>query len=228
MSFKRCKVVMLSTNQKANELCIRKYTDDKLYFLHGGGISQNLYFLSDDEIKEGDWMICDFIHNPDDSPYYQLHNDFGMAGKCCKKIIATTDNILAMLIPDPIIRTAPTYFPIPSQSFIEKYIKEYNNGTPITEVLVEYEDCGTEDKQSLGELPHQDSTYGTFYMGHKLKINLKDNTITIKKVKDSWTREEVIKFLHNIAQDAISEPEIFVTGICFDKDKFNNWIESNL
>ena len=33
------------------------------------------------------------------------------------------------------------------------------------------------------------------YRDFKLKINSKDNTITIKKVKDSWTREEVDKLL---------------------------------
>ena len=71
--------------------------------------------------------------------------------------------------------------PQPSQQFIQKYIEEYNNkGNIITDVLVEYEE-------------------GKSYSGNEgliikewLKINPKDNTITIKKVKDSWTREEIL------------------------------------
>ena len=59
--------------------------------------SYHLYILSDDKTKKDDWMICDSIHNPDGTPYYNLHNDFGVAYDCCKKVIATTDT--ALLIP---------------------------------------------------------------------------------------------------------------------------------
>ena len=59
------------------------------------------------------------------------------------------------------------------------------------------------------------------------KIN-KDNTITIKKVKDSWSREEVELKLINTISEAISYPEQFVTGICIDSAKVQKYIERNL
>ena len=36
----------------------------------------------------------------------------------------------------------------------------------------------------------------------ELKINPKDNTITIKKIKDNWNRDELIALLDNCAEYA--------------------------
>jgi len=56
--------------------------------------------------------------------------------------------------------------------------------------LVEYVDNGEEDW--IGD----DYTGEPFWNEKiELKINSKDNTITIKKVKDCWNREEVIKLI---------------------------------
>ena len=81
-----------------------------------------------------------------------------------KEILSSTDASLGL--------------PQPSQQFIEKYIEKYNKGNVITDVLVEYEYL-LDDRAVL---PYWN-----------LKINTKDNTITIKKIKDSWNREEVIE-----------------------------------
>ncbi len=51
-----------------------------------------------------------------------------------------------------------------------------------------------------------------------LKVNSKDNTITIKRVKDSWNREEIIKLLDEYMM-------YFQFHSISDKD---NWIEQNL
>jgi hypothetical protein len=51
----------------------------------------------------------------------------------------------------------------------------------------------------------------------KLKVNPKDNTITITKVKDSWSKEEVIKLITK----AIDECD----GSNLQSKK---WIEENL
>ena len=54
-----------------------------------------------------------------------------------------------------------------------------------------------------------------------MKVNPKDNTITIKKVKDSWNREEVIEL--------ISDWTRMKSGLNINlPDNFDNWIETNL
>lgn len=98
---------------------------------------------------------------------------------------------------------------------VEKMAEEYNKGNVITDVLVEYEE-GKYDLDELRErhlkgLPHS-------YSYSNLKVNPKDNTITIKKVKDSWNREEVINIIHQLRSDRVIK----------DTEKMNRWIEENL
>lgn len=61
----------------------------------------------------------------------------------------------------------------------------------------------------------------------RLKINPKDNTITIKKVKDSYSREEVIELLKLFNDDF---GKLSLIGDFKHKDipKINKWIEENL
>jgi hypothetical protein len=56
-----------------------------------------------------------------------------------------------------------------------------------------------------------------------LKTHPKDNTITIKKVKDSWSREEVRNLLDNL-WDYIMDNKHNKTN---SKD-YDKWIEENL
>jgi len=198
--FKKVKVIMISCFDNSEELGIKWRSDGKLHYLPGGDTIKHLYFLSDDEIKEDDWYLFnDSIH--------QLRRG-DIASTNCKKIIATTDTSLSSITHSTYpsgnttgVRTL-VELPQPSISFIEKYIKEYNNNIPITDVLVEYW-AHTE------EYP-------------QLKVNSKDNTITIKKVKDSWSREEVelhcrIAFYAGMANTPMTGEKIL-----------NEWIESNL
>ena len=74
--------------------------------------------------------------------------------------------------------------PQPSEGFLNKFVEEYNIGNIITEVLVEYVETDQVVKRFEGDEGY-DSSMTT------LKVNPKDNTITIKKAKDSWTREEM-------------------------------------
>lgn len=81
---------------------------------------------------------------------------------------------------------------------------EYNE--PITEIPKPY--------KPYSEVEHLDST---------LKVS-KDNTITIRKVKDSWNREEVVELLSKHFVDAGSK-----IGLGQDVTKFTKkWIEENL
>ena len=70
------------------------------------------------------------------------------------------------------------------EQFTEKYIEEYNRGNVITDVLIEYELISNEEYFGSTINPDDDVPY----FDEKLKINPKYNTITIKKVKDNYSR----------------------------------------
>jgi hypothetical protein len=111
----------------------------------------------------------------------------GIHVSCWKKIIATTDKL------NTHPNVADSYrsgncLPQPSQSFIEKWVEEYNKGNVITDVMVEYEAMNT---------TIVNRTYNDF----EPKINPKDNTITIRKIKDSWSREEVVELIKQYSED---------------------------
>ena len=199
MSFKRTKVVMLSTNEKAsiklgqNGLLVNNTLGYDSHFTN-----QHLYFLSDDEIKEGDWFINRLnsqISRCIGREYFNKDNE--------KKIIATTKKDLDF---QDYVKTGQSrtwrIFPQPSESFLQKFIYAYNNDDQITEVMVEYNHL-----QSSGGLNEE-----------WLKVNSSDNTITIRKMKDSWTREEVI----NLCREAINY------GKDYNGNLSEKWIEYNL
>ena len=117
---------------------------------------------------------------------------------------------------------ADNNFPTPSQQFITKYIEEYNKGNIIADVLVEYKRVfETVAKGMIGH-PEDDISW----WNEKLKINPKDNTITIKKLKDSWNREEHaadVKRLCNLLYFSANIDVDFNT-----KEELDNWIDQNL
>ena len=203
MLFKKVKVVMLSTNEKAkfNDLVIHPIDGLLVQFKHQNctEVAQNLYFLSDEEIKEGDWMF----HNLDKKPiqWNGEETESNPSVYDYKKIIATTDKSLTINSiygvdsfdtsifsgsgKSEIVKLPQMFnLPQPSTSFIEKFVEEYNKGNVITEVMVEWEYNSYSTK-----------TNGELTADLKLKINPKDNTITIRKVKESWNREEVLQLL---------------------------------
>lgn len=121
--------------------------------------------------------------------------------KCDRKIIATTDKSLDL--------------PQLSQQFIEKYIEEYNKGNVITEVMVEY----------IEKIHNLHSGANAQWEEEILKVNSKENTITIKKVKDSWNREEHSKSLSDLGRDLSRKFNLPFE----DSFKFTmKWIEENL
>lgn len=139
--------------EKTNKLILSNHPNQK-----DEATSQHLYILSNKKIKEGDWG------------YDAFHGIFKVtdnALKSTKKIIATTDKTLNL--------------PSPTQDFIEKYIKSYNEGNEITDVLVEYE-------KHYGSSNFEHDNY------YAPKIN-QDNTITILQAKESWSREELYSIM---------------------------------
>lgn len=216
-TLKKCKVVMLSTNQKApiqkqpvfDKLKISTNPDHDFV----GGVYQHLYIISDDDVKEGDWVMCmnENHYKYDDRIFIYKK---GEGCKDCKKIIATTDESLnngfiddEKFFMDDVVELKK--LPQPSEGFLDVYVDFYNRGQPITEVMVEYEEWN--------KAPHiKDLDFKPWY---EPKVNPKDNTITIKKVKDNWNRDEV---RHLMLQS-------FLQGIDRgSSEDFDKWIEENL
>ena len=223
--FKRAKVVMLPTNEKTNII----NTNQGLLYNSNDyiGINQHLYIISDDEIKEGNYYIID------DIPELLKNNGLKFIDDYCKKVIATTDTSLythqkeTVSLPERVF-----YLPHPSQQFIQKYIEEYNKGNVITAVLVDYEqdytnrncntcNLGTNSTCELGlekeccsntkdDINHKDYWISCLEgekdsETYKLKINSKNNTITIKKLKEVYTKEELSQILENFTSFLWSE-----------------------
>lgn len=146
---------------------------------------QNLYILSNEEIKEGDWYY-DRINNIVDNNFYLNQNGN-------KKIIAATDPELIINIKIKGHTDGTNYYlPKISQDFIEAYIKAYNEDNIIKEVMVEYEDNGSEEW--IG-----DNENGQPFWNEKIELKLRpDNTIIINRIKEKkYTREEVINLIKN-------------------------------
>ena len=188
----------------------------------------NLYIISDDEIKLFDW-----VYNNKENIVEQITSktqlifvlEENKENQTFKKIIATTDTSLEIkneLWSAYQGRYEADKLPQPSQQFIEKYIEEYNKGNIITDVLVEYELISNEEYFGNTFNPDDDVPY----FDENLKINPKDNTITIKKVKDSYSREEVIGFGNKVKEyckDGWKSDSLH--RVFFEWDK---WIEENL
>ena len=221
--FKRVKVVMLPTEKGTSSiaksinqdiLSLYNKNDDK----YNQWINQHLYILSDDEIEETDWFILlmDYglheLHNRKTTNIKHWDNNYAWT-KDCKKIIATTDISLTTCQCRKVgyhkLSCKQTYnLPEPSQSFIQKFIEEYNKGNVITDVMVEYESIGR--MKSGG-----------------IETNIIE--ITIKKLKDSWNREEVIKLLKLLKKDTINSIDLDINTDNLICDlEINKWIEKNL
>ena len=225
MSFKKRQVVMLPTNEKAKTgeyLVLNKENKLCIWNTHKMGVQntlpiQHLYILSDEEIKVGDWFYADEYSKPEQAKHFDGKLVNGFVVEFCKKIIATTDkslNVKSFInYGKESGKEVDVLLPQPSQSFIEKYVEEYNKGNIITEVMVEYDyrvKSGTIDE-------HKKGLAGYEYF--ELKVNPKDNTITIRKTKDSWNREEVERLCRMAYRDAAK---------AVVPDYEDKWIEENL
>ena len=236
--FKRAQVIILPTEQYTN-LCLGhnlSYVESKNSIsidaiwksikLQYPYKPQHLYIISEDEIKEGDWCM---IIDKTSKLYGQFEQHKGMhqRNEQWKKIIATTDTSLYQATGKAykmVDGFKPTYknLPQPSQQFIEIYIEFYNKDNIISDVLVECKRVFETIAKGMIGHPEDDISW----WNEKLKINPKDNTITIKKLKDSWNREEHaadVKRLCNLLYFSANIDVDFNT-----KEELDNWIDQNL
>jgi hypothetical protein len=237
----KAKVIMLPTDSinqvKEGDLFIndsRKHSWGKLealkceriaqhgYAWNGSGIKtyiNHLYIVTEEEIKEGDWFLQDnraLKHCGNSVSMIACFKDqFGKIHTYHSviryKIIATTDPKLKVKV-DPKngydFRKDVKLLPQPSQSFI----KEYCDKGEIEEVEIEVEQPSF----------HIDSDIDEEDYNPKIKVN-PDNTINIKPIKDSWTREEVSNKLYECLGFFAHKHDIFIDGRDITK-----WIKENL
>ena len=215
-TFKKAKVVMLPTNEPSKIGNLATYQKRSLAKVIKEGINPkdstlqfwNLYIISDDEIKEGDWYYCKRLNKIFQAIKGITYNIEGNE----HKIIATTNESLRTNYKENNHQPLSKYnyiLPKPSDSFISKYIEEYNKGNVISDVEVEYDKATYNKWLENGASPVFDT----------LKVN-PDNTINIKPIKDSWSREEVKQLMELAYNEGYS-----TNGDVIDIDK---WIEENL
>lgn len=217
METKRAKVIMLPTKEKLETGFTSGgdyYYDNKnssMGVLNKEGTrvyKHHLYFITDDEIKEGDWFI-------NDDGLWKCSGGIIPTGLNPNKVVATTDKLLQrkdVVGKNDIVgyNFNNLYLPKPSQAFIEKYCDKEG----IDEVNIEVDiicDESNEDKSNL-------------YLLSKLKVDPNHNTVTIHPIKTTWSREEIEEIIHKYSVE-INEQEGMT--VCSD-DSINEFITKTL
>lgn len=189
---KTVNVVMLPT-EKASKIGLNK---DKLYFTDRAVQyeSQHLYIISDEEIKEGDYVYVESLGIIKCSESLLRNKDIKNDKK--GKVIATTDTSLEYLKEYPcggwdggqLVPNVPLPHKLPliPESFINLFIERYNEGNIIDKVEVELIDNGHEE------------WYGDDYNGEPIWNEKIEVTIPIPK--ECWSREEVITIIKTFAE----------------------------
>jgi len=194
---------------------------------------QHIYITSDEAIEKGNWVITrggiryvTSINNKetftDDGKVSGLEPSALCHLVDYKLIIATTNKSLKIHTKEQwnLVSGLSTTFhkvnqlPEPSLEWLNwanYFIEQYNLGNIITKVMVEYETVTDYITVCHQVVP----TYNNI-----LKVN-SDNTINIRYIKNSWSREEVIELINKSIRETLR-----MDGLC---DKLpNNWIEQNL
>ena len=218
--FKRAQATLLPSENKSfiyrrNDLDLLYLGDFELCTNLSIRTNQHIYISSDEGIKEGEPYIENYKYVSDGSvkPVADRYN---------RKIIAATDTSLK-------IKTSVTAFSgerirvfhgtellaQPSQQFIERFCAAYNKKEPITDVMIEYE-----NKFIGKEYVDDQDAFGYDIFEQVLKVNPKDNTITIKKLKNNWDRNEMVATLN------LYREYVWKNGAT--QMDLNEWIKQNL
>lgn len=177
---------MLPTKEKAvSDIVLHKRTNELRKLV--GVIKENpaftpqhIYVFSEEKVKKGDWYYSKGINS-----IFQAQI-FPLACKDAKKIIATNDTSLITIGLDS-FSGAPSRLPQPSPEFISVFIREYNKGNIITDVMVEYTSF-SEERGFVGRTQEETELH--------LKVD-KNNYITITKVKDDWSKSKVEELIES-------------------------------
>ena len=155
---KKCKIVMLPTNERVintkeyqlllsnslfwtSKIEIERY-DEGWFFLNNSSNPNSCAITvpNVENFKHQHLYIISYEEKPDNGDYYIIddvpellkNNGLVFIDDSCRKVIATTDKTLS--------QTSRTEIPQPSQQFIKKFVEEYNKGRQIIDIIVEYEE----------------------------------------------------------------------------------------
>lgn len=181
---------------------------------------QHLYFTSDEEIKKGDWCIGEDEGGVNVHQCKIVHNCKAIG---CKKIIATTNpelwatkDVLSIVQRKGLTNHYPIEKPTGigriGDDFVEAYIKAYNEGHPITEVMLEYEE---EVNERLSEHPLS-CKFGEVVYKQTLKLRSNGTVIIFPVVEKMYSKQEIITKLSEFTDHA---PASYV------KREFTKWLE---
>jgi len=193
---KECQVIMLETKKSKLHLCNKLLissvvaTEESALY---DNIPQHLYILSDEKIEKDDWKYCSNTNQILQARKLDKNN----ICKDCKKIIATTNSDLNYTHCQSeeesnnrckercehcieYYKPVDIIYPQIPNSFIEQYIKSFNEGKAIDKVLVEY-------GEHIFSHPDKNIKKGDF------GLFVQNNEIIIKPIKDSWNRKEIEK-----------------------------------
>ncbi len=162
----------------------------------------HMYVLSQDKIEDQDWwMYIDL----EQRPLFPVKED-----KASRKVQSDEKDMKIIASTDPNLKIAS-----PSKGFIEKFCELGG----IDEIMVEY-DCLTSVRMGIMDLsknPSWKQTSDSKCIESRPKVD-NQNTITIKKFKDEFSREEVDKLI----EDAMN-----VYAFCGDSDRPRSEAEFN-
>ncbi len=208
MNSKEYKVVMLPNKEG------RKFLDHYTF--------QHLYFVSDEEIKEGDWIVHEShgakglhkaksVVSKGDIKSIITTTKEGCWLEYCKKVIATTDKLLLKGLKDGYPRNY--YVPTIPESYIKKYVE--GNGKE-TIVRLEMEEKGT------GKVPFP-SLLGDmveYAGGDRLKLKLAGNEVIIVETPEDNLKKIITdKIMEEIKKAARErEGESFVPRLYTKED----------
>ena len=209
---KKHPIVMLPTKEAS---CIVLMNTGELYYKNNYSVNhekervnQHLYFLSDEEIKVGDWYYNTAVKEEhlSYSNYIEKCEYNHEAIACnninlpkCYKIIASTDKSLGL--------------PLPTDEFIKEYCKAGGIG----EVMIEY---------------YNDNEDAFDLLSGKICIS-PDNTITIKRIKENWSREDLYKAYMKGREHEYEVSQFKPDGktqckYVHPKESFDKWIQENI
>jgi len=227
-TFKKCKVVLLKS-QTPSQLGLCTLSPGKEGLIHRDlskvipflKNAYHLYITSNDEIKVGDLVIENRNGNLNVAT---INDECEIAKDIQSKIIATTNKELEF-IPNHSLLNVGFLLPLIPKSFISRYAGSFNTSSLIEDVMVEYEVKAIDSFKSEIYLSSKDSKQfidTCTIVSSNPKVNTKDNTISIKQLKETFTRDEVIKLLDKHSNDVLSKH--------YEDGVLNNlkWIFENL
>lgn len=212
ISYKECDVVItemprirrswsnIFVNYNYQAYCSNKKTQ---YSDRHGWYPQYMHVICNDELKVGDWAF-DIISKS--IFLYKEEDELVGAGTLfcdrVKKLIATTDKRASIAQP--------------SIDFMKIFSNAFNSDAKIKKVFVEYEPYFIINEDISDKTRSFDARY---------RPVINNNIITIKPVRNSRTRDEIIKLIKN---NLMNDIDMIYNGQSINHEYLDKWIVENL